>query len=140
MSEKILLAIDGSEASTRATDAAAQVAKAYAAEVVLLHGREREVVVGKAGGVFDLETTEAAEAVAEEAAEKLKDAGVSVQFAVGSVVVGRLPRAIVETAKAEKVSLIVMGTRGLSDWGALFLGSTTHRVLHLTDVPVLVVP
>ena len=53
---------------------------------------------------------------------------------------GRLPRAIIETAKAEDVGLIVMGTRRLSDWGALFLGSSTHRVLQLADIPVLVVP
>jgi nucleotide-binding universal stress UspA family protein len=32
-----------------------------------------------------------------------------------------------------------MGTRGLSDWGRLLMGSVAHKVVHLAEVPVLVV-
>ena len=48
-------------------------------------------------------------------------------------------RGIVEAATAADTDVIVMGTRGLSDFGGLFLGSVTHRVLHLAEKPVIVV-
>jgi nucleotide-binding universal stress UspA family protein len=37
------------------------------------------------------------------------------------------------------VGVIVMGSRGRSDLTGLVLGSTAHKVIHLTDRPVLVV-
>jgi nucleotide-binding universal stress UspA family protein len=32
-----------------------------------------------------------------------------------------------------------MGTRGLSDWDRLVVGSVAHRVVLLADLPVLIV-
>lgn len=46
---------------------------------------------------------------------------------------------IVEDAKLHDVGVIVMGCRGRGDLTGLVLGSTTHKVIHLTDRPVLVV-
>ncbi|SCZ12062.1 universal stress protein [Alkaliphilus peptidifermentans] len=45
---------------------------------------------------------------------------------------------IVQIAKAEEVSLILIGSRGKSAIKEIFLGSTTFDVIRLTDVPVLV--
>ncbi len=42
-------------------------------------------------------------------------------------------------AKEEGAGLIVMGTRGLSDWDRLLMGSIAHKVVHLADIPVLIV-
>jgi len=44
-----------------------------------------------------------------------------------------------DMAREEGAGLIVMGTRGLSDWGRLLMGSVAHKVVHLAEVPVLVV-
>ena len=47
-------------------------------------------------------------------------------------------RAIIETAEAEGVDLIVMASHGRRGVSALVLGSETHKVLTHTSIPVLV--
>ncbi len=44
-------------------------------------------------------------------------------------------------AEAEKVGsdLIVIGTRGLSEFGGLVMGSVSHKVIHLADCPCVTV-
>lgn len=140
MFDRILLAIDDSVSSKRATTAAANLAKIAGSEVIVYHGREREVVVGgRSGGVYDLETPSEALKLVDEAVATLKDAGVSARGEARNAMIGRVAREIVEAAKAEDAELIVMGTRGISDWEGLFVGSVAHRVLHIADVPVMVV-
>ena len=136
MFDSILLAVDGSETSGKAIPIAADVAKRYGAEVVVLHVREREVSVE---GAFDLETGEEAADLVDDAVRNLKDAGLSARGEVRTTIIGQVPRVVAEVASDEGAGLIVMGSRGLSDWGGLFLGSVTHRVLHMVEVPVLVV-
>lgn len=48
-------------------------------------------------------------------------------------------RTIVETAEARGANLIVVGSRGLSDLGGLFLGSVSHKVNHLSGITVITV-
>jgi nucleotide-binding universal stress UspA family protein len=52
---------------------------------------------------------------------------------------GRTANAILTAVDDEQVDLIVMGTRGLSAWSRLLLGSVAHKVLHLAKVQVLLV-
>jgi len=54
-------------------------------------------------------------------------------------VFGYAAREIVQDAKELDVDVIVMGSRGRGDLAGLVLGSTAHKVIHLTDRPVLVV-
>ena len=46
---------------------------------------------------------------------------------------------IVDDAIEHDVGVIVMGSRGRSDLTGFILGSTAHKVIHLTDRPVLIV-
>ena len=46
---------------------------------------------------------------------------------------------ILAEAEESGASLIIMGSRGLSDLKGLLVGSTTHKVLHLGRLPVLIV-
>ena len=53
---------------------------------------------------------------------------------------GKPGEAIVEAAKKENVSLIVMGSRGLNTLRRTFMGSVSDYVLHHVHVPVMIVP
>ncbi len=53
--------------------------------------------------------------------------------------VGGAAEMLLDQAKASKADLIVMGTRGLSDIGAVFMGSVSHKVIHLAKCPCLTV-
>ena len=136
MFKKIFLAVDGSESSGRATKLAADLAKASHGEVVVFHAREREFA-GRAG-VVDIETPTETRELVDETIRTLKDADVSARGDVQTALIGTVAKEIVDVAAAEGADVIVMGTRGLSDWSGLFLGSVTHRVIHAAEVPVLV--
>lgn len=138
MFDKVLLAIDGSEAGRRAVGVAADVVKRYGGEIVVIHVRETEFL--PRGGAVDVETPFEAMQLIDSVVRLLKDDGLNVRGEVLATAIGRVAPIIVETAQHEDAGLIVMGTRGLSDWGGVFLGSVTHRVLHLSEIPVLIVP
>jgi len=52
---------------------------------------------------------------------------------------GYAAREIVNDAKEHDADVIVMGSRGRGDLAGIVLGSTAHKVIHLTDRPVLIV-
>lgn len=52
---------------------------------------------------------------------------------------GHPVKRILETAQDEKIDLIVMGSRGLSDLAGAFGGSVSHRVAHDADCSVITV-
>ena len=49
-------------------------------------------------------------------------------------------QALVELADERDARLIVVGTHGESPIRGALLGSTPHKLLHISDRPVLVVP
>jgi len=136
MFERILLAVDGSEHSFKAVPVAGDLARRYGGEVIVLHVREHEITWG---ADIDVETAEEARALVDGVVRQLKDADANARGEVVRVPLGQTPRAILDLAQEEAVGLIVMGTRGLSDWGRLLMGSVAHKVVHLAEVPVLVV-
>jgi nucleotide-binding universal stress UspA family protein len=136
MFRRILLAVDGSGHSAKAIPFAADLASRYEGEVLVFHAREHELALGVD---VDAETSEEALALVDGIVRELKDVGVGVRGEIVRVPLGQTPRAILDAARDEHVDLIVMGTRGLSDWSRLLMGSVAHKVVHLADVPVLVV-
>jgi nucleotide-binding universal stress UspA family protein len=136
MIEKILLPVDGSECSERAIPVAAEMAKQFGAEILVFH--VRPTGVGRAVA-FELETLDEAAGLIDRVVRWLKDQGVSARGEVVAAFHGHEAKSILEAVAAEDIDLVVMGSRGLGDLGGLLLGSVTHKVLHLTEQPVLVV-
>jgi nucleotide-binding universal stress UspA family protein len=103
----------------------------------VLHLREREVIARM--GQVPAESESEAGSKIDEAVKGLADAGVRAQGEVRDTLFGHAAREIVEDAKLHDVDIIIMGSRGRNELAGLVLGSTAHKVIHLTDRPVLVI-
>ena len=134
----ILLPVDGSEYSDKAADMAADIAKQNGASIVLLHVR-KPVPSGlgrpNADELLD-HLTQGAEAVMDIYRKKLNDAGVTF---TDLVIGGKVGEVVADVVRVEKCDLVVIGSKGKTDFEGLLVGSVTHMVLHTVNCPVLVV-
>jgi nucleotide-binding universal stress UspA family protein len=135
MFHRILLAVDGSEHSNKGVPIAGDLGRRYGAEVVVFHVREHEL--SWAGGI-DVETGQESFDLVDGIVRTLKDQGASARGEVVRAPLGQTAQAILEACAEDDVDLIVMGSRGLSEWGRLLMGSVAHKIVHLTRVPVLI--
>jgi nucleotide-binding universal stress UspA family protein len=136
MYEKILAAIDESEVADRVLAAARELAKLSHGDVLVVHMREREQ---SKFGLTSTESREDARAFVEAAVGKLTATGISARGSARDTMFGHTAREIIGDAESNDVDVIVMGSRGRGDLAGLLLGSTAHKVIHLTHKPVLVV-
>jgi nucleotide-binding universal stress UspA family protein len=137
MYDRLLVAVDHSEVSGRVLAAAKDLAILSKGKVWVLHLREREIIA-QLGQVPSESDKDAHQAVTDGIAS-LKAAGVDAEGEVRDTVFGHAAREIVADAKEHDADVIVMGSRGRNDFAGALLGSTAHKVIHLTDRPVLVV-
>ena len=137
MYDRILLAVDHSDMSKRAVAVACDLARLSEGEVRVLHLRERETGVRKVS--MTDETVADANAVVTAALQVLATAGVKARGEVRNTAYGCTAREIANDAKDHDADVIVMGSHGRGDLAGLVLGSTTHKVIHLADRPVLVI-
>jgi nucleotide-binding universal stress UspA family protein len=135
MFKHVLVALDGSEYSQTALPTAIEVTRKFGADLFVLHVAEHDR--GRSV-VYSEETPAEATQFVGKAVKAARDAGVAAKGELRDVGVGHVARAIVETAQANDIDLIVMGSRGLSDIQGLLLGSVTHKVMQLAHVSVLV--
>ena len=136
----VVLGVDGSKVSARATDFAFEQAEAFGARLVVVHAWHSPFSTyenGKGALVFDkAEVQKAAELlVAEALAGPLADypdTEVDVRL-----VPGHPARALLQAA--EGADLVVVGSRGRGGFTGLLLGSTGQHVLHHAHCPVAIV-
>jgi nucleotide-binding universal stress UspA family protein len=137
MFKTIVLALDGSDGSKRATPLAVELAQRDNAKIVIVHVDER--IVGKGGG--DIRPDEPdIQAEVRKQAEELSGQGIETSVEMRDVMVGGPAHPIAEVADAAGADLIVVGTRGHTGVSGILLGSVTQRLLHLAHQPVLAVP
>ncbi len=136
MSAGVIVGYDGSDCAKAALRAALDVAKAYGDPVTVAFAFDIEPVAGE---VHDYE-----QALKELASKRIAEA-TQLASTEGAEVLGAvLERApapgLVELANQQDARLIVVGTHGESPLRGALVGSTAHKLLHLSDRPVLVVP
>lgn len=143
MSRTFLLATDGSDPARRAERYARETLDPDRDRILVVSViEELSVYALSAGDAIDLseiqaEMADRADRVAEEAADRLEEAGFRVDSQVGS---GHAGRVICELAENHEVEGIVMGRRGRGTLGELLLGSISHYVIHHAARPVTIVP
>jgi nucleotide-binding universal stress UspA family protein len=135
MFERIVVAVDESEVAERVLAAAQELATLSGAEVWVLNVAEREAskFAVPAPHMGD------AQALVDKAAQRLASAGIAVHGEVAHAVYGYAASEIINLARARDAGVIVMGSRGHGDLAGLLVGSTAHKVIHLSDRPVVVV-
>ena len=133
----IMNPIDGSDHSIRSTEYAIKLARLLDAKIILLHCHARFPIV-LAEPYFQQainEINKASEELIEPFIEMLEQG--EVKFEV-RILEGAPGNKIPEVVKIEKIDLLVMGSRGVTDFAGLFLGSVAHQVLHKSDCPVFI--
>ncbi|MCP1677127.1 nucleotide-binding universal stress UspA family protein [Natronocella acetinitrilica] len=85
---------------------------------------------------FERLRDETAQAAFGAARKAMGETGISVEE---KIIRGEAGDAIIEHAAGEQSAMIIIGRRGLSRFRELLVGSTTQRVMHHANCPVLVV-
>ncbi|WDP91736.1 MAG: universal stress protein [Desulfobacter sp.] len=136
--QTILNPVDGSEHSRNATRYAITLAEKFNSKVVLLHCHNRFPVVLSEPYFQQAinEIMKASETLVQPFEEMLEESGVDYEV---RILEGLPGSTVAEVVRIEKIDLVVMGSRGVSDFEGLFLGSVAHQVLHKSDCPVFIV-
>jgi nucleotide-binding universal stress UspA family protein len=134
--ERILLATDGSEAARAAVDATIAVATSPTAKVRVVHVWNLEV--RHRHEHWDIEVRSEAGKLVDETVGRLLRAGIIAEPEIYRADSGHVAAAIACAAKAFGADLVVIGSRGLSDWQSLTAHSVSHQLLCGLDCPVLI--
>jgi nucleotide-binding universal stress UspA family protein len=141
---KILVAIDGSEASMDAADYAIQMAREYNSELIALHVILSDLTIfGPNPPRHINELKQEAQKYLDKIREKSnldsnnsdKKIPLRTELIASASAVG----GIVGFAEKENTSLIVIGTRGRSGFKKLLLGSVAAGVVTYAHCPVMVI-
>jgi nucleotide-binding universal stress UspA family protein len=138
MAGDIILGYDGSDGSKAALAVAVGVARAFDAPLSIVFGYEPNPMGGETADYKNkLEKIGDDMVGAAVAAAKKLDAGITVE----SLVVPMRPvESLLEAAVERAARVIVVGGTGERPIVGAILGSVPHKLLHRSEVPVLVVP
>jgi len=140
---RILVGLDGSDYSLKALDLAIDLAKKYQSQLVLVHVVMRQIYAINppeagvlAGTAIVRELEEDGKAILAKGEGSVKVQGVPVETRLRQ---GVPAEELLRAAADEKADLIVLGSRGLSQVKAFFLGSVSDKVSHHARCPTLIV-
>ena len=138
MYKKILLAVDGSENSMRATEEAVKIVplipdcKIEVVYVADFSKSKKEILHSQ--GKEDLEISRRKKLSPIEEIIKSKNVAYEIKKLHGEP-----GPTIIEYANNENGDLVVIGSRGLNSLQEMVLGSVSHKVVKRVDCPVLIV-
>ena len=135
--KSVVLGLDRSPGAEKALALAIRLARSLDVPLVLVHGIEPPGRVGEEVGEVREALEEVDEQVTRPAVAAAEAAGVR---AVVEVVEDRPAPALVAVADEHDAEVIVVGIWNESPLRGLLLGSVAHKLLQLSDRPVLCVP
>lgn len=123
---------------------AAKMAKAFDAELILMHAVSLSSYYGMDDEVAKDETVKSAmESVVRNANEGmgyiLKDERLEGVKVSSMIVNGEPAGEILRVVSQEKADMIVMGNSGCSGFGCYIFGSVAHKILQTSSIPVTIV-
>jgi nucleotide-binding universal stress UspA family protein len=132
----IVVAVDGSRHSSKTIPVTVDLAQKYSSAVTVLHVREHERYEGDD---VDLGPEQSAEQVIEQATQAFREASIETNSEIRRVRPGHTAQQIVDVAKEAGADLIVIGSRGMTEWRSLLLGGVATKVTSNAECSVLLV-
>jgi nucleotide-binding universal stress UspA family protein len=144
--KRILTAVDGSKPSLKASTFAIDLANKFDAELIVLHVidpryKELESATSPRPGKFKEIATiviENSKKIVETVRQKAAEKNVNVKTDLISDFTS-VTQDILEYAKVNKVDIIVVGSRGITGFKKLLVGSVASGVVTYANCPVVVV-
>ncbi|GED20847.1 MULTISPECIES: universal stress protein [Bacillales] len=138
MYKRLLLAVDGSENSLRATDEAVKIASLISdcrIEIIYVvdYSKSKNEIL-HSQGKEELEYTR--RKILSPIEEKVKSKNIEYKL---EILHGYPGPTIIEYANKEKVDMVVIGSRGLNSLQEMVLGSVSHKVMKRVNCPALIV-
>jgi nucleotide-binding universal stress UspA family protein len=133
----IVCGYDGSAGGKRALDAAIELGQSFGDRVIAVFGYAPPGIWG--GEIADHEQAieELGERLLAEARSRAAEQNAEVEL---QMIARRGTEALLEAADEHEARMIVVGSSGETPLKGAILGSTPHKLLHVADRPVLVVP
>jgi nucleotide-binding universal stress UspA family protein len=137
MSE-IVVGYDGSEGSRASLERAIELARALGDGVTVVFGRAAPGILGGEMASHEAAVRERGEKVMGEATHQAEAKG----FEITTELIPKHPvEALIETAESSGARMIVVGNQGgPSPMKGAVMGAVPFKLVHLSPVPVLVVP
>jgi nucleotide-binding universal stress UspA family protein len=144
--KRILVAVDGSRPSVKASDFAIDMAKRFEAELIALYViepryNELETAISPRPGRLKNIFTKAVEE-GEEMLNKVKQNAVKNHLNIQTDVIKGITsvvKAIVEYSEDKEANVIVVGSRGMTGFKKMLLGSVASGVVTYAHCPVVVI-
>jgi nucleotide-binding universal stress UspA family protein len=132
---EIVLGYDGTDGAKAALGEAAKLAKELGAELVIAFAYHSSPLGGEVKDLHDA-LVERGQTVTGEALAAAQASGATAR---AELVHGHPAPALVEVAERLSARMIVVGSYGESPLKGALIGSTPHRLIQVSSVPVLVV-
>lgn len=141
--DRILVAVDGSEAGAAGLREALRLAKSEAAELCVLHVVNDAVFYTPIAAAPPVDLVpvmqESGRRILEDARTQAEKAGVSARTVLVESADRTAAGGIVEQARKQRADLLVLGTHGRRGLRRLVLGSDAEQVVRDSPLPVLLV-
>ena len=145
MFQRIIVPVDGSDASNLALDAALRIARDAGGQVRLVHVVEEMAYLsgGSAYGAYSADMLgimrDAGSTILSDALGRAQAAGVAADTQLYDKLGDRLSEVVADIAQSWNADLVVVGTHGRRGMRRLLLGSGAEQIIRTAPVPVLVI-